>query len=355
MPTRPTLVDYQLHDIINTTSGTFNFQQPSTTQVGDLLIGVMFSYSAARTANWGGLGLPSAMPNVLWEIGFNTPDYLIVLYGEATVSGFANHSTTAGVISGSDSAKDRRGATLVFRGHRPIGVDGGPFGLAKNAVVDAVSTSEIYRQISLGNINATQLNTLLLGLAFAGQSVTSTSATGHQDPSGMTLLTNPTTTSGQQIQMGIWTQALTATGFTGSKTAGLTRDTGGASTWESDAGLLLAIRAPNSPPTAPGAFSVPSAGQTVQVGDVLNIDFGDSTDDDGDSISYDIEYQLNGGAWVSLVNNRSTSSYSWNTTGLSPGSYALRVRAKDGFTFGSYTTSATFNLVQGSGWGPVRI
>lgn len=90
----------------------------------------------------------------------------------------------------------------------------------------------------------------------------------------------------------------------------------------------------NHAPEAPAAISVPSL---VIGGETLTITWSESTDEDGDKVSYELERSANSGDWKQLYSG-GTRSYSdtvtkgWNTV-------QYRVRAYD--TYGAYSSYTT--------------
>ena len=92
----------------------------------------------------------------------------------------------------------------------------------------------------------------------------------------------------------------------------------------------LVLTYDNTPPTTPGVFSAPLAGEMYR--DELIVAWGPSTDWDDDSIQYEGEYSDDeGSSWSSLFSLQSGLSYTWDISGLTEGTqYQVRVRAHDG-------------------------
>lgn len=93
--------------------------------------------------------------------------------------------------------------------------------------------------------------------------------------------------------------------------------------------ITVDYTAPNTAPSTPGAFSVPSAGQIINA--TVTADWGDSTDPEGDAVTYNLEYSSNnGGAWSSVASNFAGSSRVVDTSGFSETTQAkFRVQARD--------------------------
>lgn len=97
-------------------------------------------------------------------------------------------------------------------------------------------------------------------------------------------------------------------------------------------------QAANSPPTQPGTLSA-SALTTSSA----TVSWGASTDADGDTITYQVDYRING--VVNWSNGGSTTSLSRSLTGLNAGtSYDVRITPNDGMSDGPDRT--TTNLFQ---------
>jgi hypothetical protein len=98
----------------------------------------------------------------------------------------------------------------------------------------------------------------------------------------------------------------------------------------------------NNAPTQPGAFTVPVTGFAYPFGPAIATDWGDSTDADGGTPTYNLYYRLNGGGQVLIASGINGSSYSW--TPPAAGSYVLDVYAFDGTTLSSVRQSGTFSV-----------
>lgn len=96
----------------------------------------------------------------------------------------------------------------------------------------------------------------------------------------------------------------------------------------------------NNIPTPPSSITIPT---TIKGGESFTISWGTSTDADGDSITYRLERQINGGTWTQVYSGSSRSKSevaqsSWNIV-------AYRVRAYDGKEYSSYRTSSTRTVI----------
>jgi hypothetical protein len=104
------------------------------------------------------------------------------------------------------------------------------------------------------------------------------------------------------------------------------------------------VAAPNQPPSAPGAFVTPTAGQSFDK--FADLEWGAATDVDLDPLQYFGEYSSDGGAnWASLFTVQAGLTYHWNTTLKADGSlYMVRVAAYDGANVGAWRTSSAFTI-----------
>jgi hypothetical protein len=99
----------------------------------------------------------------------------------------------------------------------------------------------------------------------------------------------------------------------------------------------------NDYPTNPGAFGSPS-GTELYNNTAYNISWGASTDQTA-SITYYLEYSLNGGAWSSLVSTTLTSYSNWTGHQSHAGqTVQFRIRAYDGTYYSNYRYSSTFSI-----------
>ena len=72
-----------------------------------------------------------------------------------------------------------------------------------------------------------------------------------------------------------------------------------------------------------------------------------SNDPDGDPLTFDLSYRIDGGSWIPIVSNLvGISSYLWNITTIAPSDNAeLRIEASDGDTgYATDTTNDTFTI-----------
>lgn len=98
---------------------------------------------------------------------------------------------------------------------------------------------------------------------------------------------------------------------------------------------------PNTAPSSPTSITVPS---TIYGGKSNPISWSSSTDIDGDTITYQLECSINGGAYAQIYSGTSTS-YA-HLVPLGTTSVAYRVKATDtSGESGAYTTSATKSVV----------
>lgn len=94
----------------------------------------------------------------------------------------------------------------------------------------------------------------------------------------------------------------------------------------------------NNAPTTPPSITVPT---TIRSGKAVDITWSASVDPDGDSVSYELERQYNGGGWSNIYSGAATKFTDNGVTG-SMNSVAYRVRAKDSkAAYSAYTTSPT--------------
>lgn len=96
----------------------------------------------------------------------------------------------------------------------------------------------------------------------------------------------------------------------------------------------------NAIPTQPGAFTTPASGAVFPVGVAISVDWGDSSDADGTTPTYNLYYRLNGGGQTLIASAINGSSYSWTPPGA--GSYVLDVYASDGTSLSPVRQSSTF-------------
>ncbi len=85
--------------------------------------------------------------------------------------------------------------------------------------------------------------------------------------------------------------------------------------------------------------TAPNGGETYNAS--TTITWSASTDADGDSLTYHLQYSPNNGAnWYDIATGRTGTSYVWNTSALTAGStYLVRIRAYDGVAYSSYDQS----------------
>ena len=104
---------------------------------------------------------------------------------------------------------------------------------------------------------------------------------------------------------------------------------------------------PNNAPTSPAGL-LPNGGETFSdsAANNISINWTNSTDADGDSITYWLYYSSDGGATYSLIANTTSNPYGWNSTALSSGSgYRVRVYANDSYNVSAnVSSSANFTI-----------
>lgn len=97
----------------------------------------------------------------------------------------------------------------------------------------------------------------------------------------------------------------------------------------------------NSAPNAPGTLNVPT---TIYGGKSNTISWGNTTDPDGDSVTYQLECSVDGGAYTQIYSGTSTTYTHLVSFGTS--SVAYRVKATDpSGASSSYITSATITVI----------
>ncbi len=100
----------------------------------------------------------------------------------------------------------------------------------------------------------------------------------------------------------------------------------------------------NRAPSAPGAFTSPTAGEVVNTTDL--VEHGGSTDADGDPLVYDFDLSLDGGTtWSAKRTKAAGVSFTYDYTNEASTTTARwRSRAWDGLVYGPYTESPTFTV-----------
>lgn len=355
MPTAPPLRGAQGTSNDSYSSGSSTFSQHSSTQVGDLLVHFqlfIIMQSVGGTASFDSISTPSGwqvLPGfpVLLNVGGAYPMVIVGYYREAATAGAATHTQTMAVTTGGANI-DRRGVTLAYSGHRPIGVDGGPF--TGNPAITADDSDSTGTSRSIDAAAITPVNPATSEVAVFATSDTGTEATETvTPPSGMTTQgwSDYTAASTMHALLVACAATLASGASTGIRNAVLAFTTS-SRTYVGAFAAHLAIRAPNTLPSSPGAFTVPSSGQVIPVGTVVNVDFGDATDADNDPLLYSVEYSFNGGAWTPMIGSLGSSGFAWDTAGWTPGSYQLRAYASDSYAFSAApVVSSTFTLVSG--------
>src|SRR5690606_24720133 len=96
----------------------------------------------------------------------------------------------------------------------------------------------------------------------------------------------------------------------------------------------------NNPPSQPGTVT---ASGTFETGKSVNVSWYQSTDVDGDPISYDLEVSINGGTYSKIQNRVTGRSYDY-TIPAGTTSIAFRVIAYANGMYGIYRTSTTYTV-----------
>lgn len=108
----------------------------------------------------------------------------------------------------------------------------------------------------------------------------------------------------------------------------------------------------NKKPSTPGAFSSPTSSSRLKGGHIITINWGNSTDTNGDYIRYYLDF-FNGSTWSTVSPSISDSSYNWTvpTNAGNINNAKLRVRANDpggSGNYSSYRYSSEFEIYQNS-------
>lgn len=106
--------------------------------------------------------------------------------------------------------------------------------------------------------------------------------------------------------------------------------------------LIVQHSSPNLAPSAPSWVS-PANGSTHDVS--LTIQYTHGTDPEGQPVQTRGEYRPGAsGAWLALFSLRSGTSFVWNTSGLTDGSYEVRLITSDGALESSPSAARSFNI-----------
>lgn len=106
----------------------------------------------------------------------------------------------------------------------------------------------------------------------------------------------------------------------------------------------------NTPPTTPGAFSAPTASSNLQGGTTYTVNWDASSDSEGDTVKYYLEF-YDGSSWTTIASNLNSTNYNW-TVPINVGAInnaQLRVKAKDpggSGSYSSYQSSNSFSIYQ---------
>ncbi|RLD16987.1 MAG: hypothetical protein DRI36_04875, partial [Caldiserica bacterium] len=104
----------------------------------------------------------------------------------------------------------------------------------------------------------------------------------------------------------------------------------------------------NSTPSVPD-LTFPDGGESFSVGSSTNITWNNSTDPDGDSITYDIDYSTdNGTTWIDIGTDNDGSPYSWTVPDTPSNQCLVRIRAYDGEAYSSFDVSQNVFTIEGN-------
>ncbi|MBI5573259.1 MAG: lamin tail domain-containing protein [Elusimicrobia bacterium] len=103
---------------------------------------------------------------------------------------------------------------------------------------------------------------------------------------------------------------------------------------------------PNLAPSTP-TVTVPNGGESWTVGTTYYITWAASTDPEGKSVTYQIDYSANNGsAWTSVTTSTSGTTYQWVVPDTPSTNCLVRIRAYDGVNYSGYDQSnSTFTIV----------
>lgn len=91
--------------------------------------------------------------------------------------------------------------------------------------------------------------------------------------------------------------------------------------------IRVNVQSVNDAPTTPGAFSSPESGQIKQGGSQININWGSSTDPEGDSVKYNLWFF--NGSWTQIGNMLATAGMAFSLPEDDTNNATLRVYAND--------------------------
>jgi hypothetical protein len=101
----------------------------------------------------------------------------------------------------------------------------------------------------------------------------------------------------------------------------------------------------NKAPTTPGVFTVQPEPLSVNLaGETVSVEWGASTDADGDTVKYDLEF-YNGSSYITIASDLTSRSYNYTLPSVDVNIALFRVRAVDSNgAMSSYRTSNNFQV-----------
>ncbi|ECP9029749.1 fibronectin type III domain-containing protein [Campylobacter jejuni] len=116
-----------------------------------------------------------------------------------------------------------------------------------------------------------------------------------------------------------------------------------AETNDSNGYVQITVIKMSKPPSQPELFTTqPNAGSVNLSGDIVTLQWSESTDPDGDAITYTLEF-YDGSTWTTIASEISDLTYSHTLPSLNTSSVQYRVKAVDSNGTGSpYTSSDLF-------------
>lgn len=107
--------------------------------------------------------------------------------------------------------------------------------------------------------------------------------------------------------------------------------------------MIEFIGSASKPPTTPGNILGIAENNIYLNGEAVEINWGASTDPEGDTISYEIEFTVNKSSWYSIMKDVTGTSKRFNITNKETDVAQFRVRAKDDKgVYSDYSYSAIF-------------
>lgn len=180
-----------------------------------------------------------------------------------------------------------------------------------NAKYNKVFTTSIYN-INLGYISKDSL--VISSLTTHGS---------PPNPNGLYDLVVTGTMTGETRQHPIYQKSYAANE--------MIRSANTTSSWNSNSMIYLVFEAnrTNNPPTQPGEFIVCPSKNSINIsGEIVELQWGASIDQDRDSVAYKLEL-YNGSSWISIASNITVTSYSTILPNLDTDKAQFRVKAID--------------------------